>query len=233
MIHYTQNRLAICFFDKEAASARDILHNSPQIALAKQILASKIFIPNQVHGTKGIIVTNDLSFQPMDADYLITNTPEISLAIYTADCLPIVFYDTKKQAIGLAHAGWPGTVQNIAIHCINDMQKTFHSDPNDIEIFFGPSCKPCCYEVGPEFIDKLALLGYQDADISKILYNYDNKLLLDLPGLNCLQLERAGIALKSIHTQYNICTICSTNYCSYRRDKDVKRQITAIALNMT
>lgn len=232
MILHMHAQFSICFFDRYGAGVRDDISNNVQIRSAQDVLkTSTSIIPNQVHGVQGIAVTqNTMPEQLQDADYLISNVPGIALIIYTADCLPIIVYDTKKHAIGLVHAGWPGSLQNIVIHCIQDMQKKFHSNVLDIEVYFGPSCKPCCYEVSSEFFDKLRVAGYDAKSIAKVLYRYKEKLIFDLPALNCLQLERAGIPLKSIHLQYNICTICSINYCSYRRDKNMKRQITAVAL---
>src|SRR5438477_544569 len=82
---------------------------------------------------------------------IIINVKNLGIGILTADCLPIIFYDPYNNIISIAHAGWRGTMQNIAIKVIETMRNSFKSKPENIEVFFGPSAKDCCYEVGENF----------------------------------------------------------------------------------
>lgn len=247
MINSTYKGLALCFFNANRACDRTVYDNfqshatsyaSYQLESAKKELAvSHIILAKQVHGDAGIIIDSTslathLALQS-EADYLVTDVPGIGLGIYTADCLPLICFDTQKKVIGLAHAGWPGTTKNIATKTIYTMKDYFSSRLEDIEVYFGPSCRPCCYQVGPEFLEKLVKDYSQEVVDSLIRVDARKQLFFDLPGLNHWQLVHAGIKKESIHLQYNQCTICHTQYCSYRRDRDLKRQITAIALDMT
>ncbi|HVX31115.1 MAG TPA: polyphenol oxidase family protein, partial [Nitrolancea sp.] len=76
-------------------------------------------------------------------DGLITQEPDVPLIIYTADCVPALIYDPVEHALGLAHAGWRGTVGNIAGSIVAAMQAEFGSRPEDLIVRLGPSIGPC------------------------------------------------------------------------------------------
>src|SRR5262245_57192028 len=51
-------------------------------------------------------------------DALVENIPGHSVAVKTADCIPILLADTRRRAVAVVHAGWRGTVQQIAVRAI-------------------------------------------------------------------------------------------------------------------
>ncbi|MDR3647163.1 MAG: peptidoglycan editing factor PgeF [Candidatus Babeliales bacterium] len=183
----------------------------------------------QVHGIDGAIINpnNKLESLLQDGDYIITNTTNLGIGVLTADCLPIVFYDHSNNIAAIAHAGWPGSFAGISTKVICEMQTKFNSHINDILIFFGPSAKVCCYEVQKDFITKL------DTKIKEqTIIEHDAKTFFNLPLYNVLMLEKIGINKRNINFDYNFCTICSLQYCSYRRDKELAgRQMTIISLH--
>ena len=75
------------------------------------------------------------------------------LGTIVADCVPILLYDPRRHVLGLAHAGWRGTVGKIAAETVRTLTEAFGTDPADIVAGIGPSIGPCCYEVGQEVID--------------------------------------------------------------------------------
>lgn len=187
----------------------------------------------QVHGDNGYIVSATtlelLTHTKQTGDYLLTNLKHIGLAVYTADCLPVILYDPKHQAAAICHSGWPGSVKSIAIKALHAMQDAYGTDLEDIQVFFGPSALICCYQVQDEFRSHVKNMPYapqlfrQDAD---------NRLFFDLSLLNKLQLQSIGISDQVINCDYNTCTIDNTCFCSYRRERDrALRQLTVIALN--
>ena len=94
---------------------------------------------------RGIGIWRDKDIQSVDA--LVTIEPGITLCTYYADCTPIFFVDTGTKAIGLAHAGWRGTVAEIAGKVLDTMRDSFGTDPADVVCAIGPNIMRCCYEV--------------------------------------------------------------------------------------
>lgn len=79
-------------------------------------------------------------------DALITNQKSIPLIVYTADCLPIFIYDPIKKVVAIAHAGWKGVLEKIAVKTIKKMEKEFGSKRKNVLVYVGPSIGPCCYD---------------------------------------------------------------------------------------
>lgn len=105
----------------------------------------------QVHQKKIIKVdlqkTTPQEIRGMSGDGLITNQPNVIIAVLMADCLPLLFIDKKKKAIGAIHAGRKGTMASIAKAAIEQMKTHFGTMPENLIIGIGPGIKKCCYEV--------------------------------------------------------------------------------------
>ncbi len=172
-----------------------------------------LIILDQVHGNEGLIIGEHNSFIPFQSecgDYLVTNQRNIGLGVLTADCLPIVFVDTIHHVIGIAHAGWRGSVKNIALIMLERMQQQYGIKVTDVTVFFGPCAKVCCYEVQPDFKNNFA-------DGIPFFTQRKDKLFFDLPLLNAHLLNTTGVLKTAINEQYNCCTICNDDYFSFRR----------------
>ena len=87
------------------------------------------------------------------ADGIITNQVDLPLTQRFGDCTPILVYDPSHHAVGLAHAGWRGTVAGMAGSLVQAMVAHYGSDPADLAAVVGPAIGPCCYEVGPDVVD--------------------------------------------------------------------------------
>tara|TARA_B100000315_G_scaffold122793_1_gene112739 strand:- start:29612 stop:30292 length:681 start_codon:yes stop_codon:yes gene_type:complete len=105
----------------------------------------------QVHHNK--IINVDLQkntpqkIQKMPGDGLLTNQPNVILAVLTADCLPILLIDKKQKAIAAIHAGRKGTMLSIVEKAIDQMGILFGTMPEDLIVGIGPGIRKCCYEV--------------------------------------------------------------------------------------
>lgn len=86
-------------------------------------------------------------------DALLTDQPGILLSVQTADCLPILLVDPARRAVAAVHAGWRGLLQRIAEKTVGEMQRVFHSRPEELRAAIGPSIRACCYEVGQEVVE--------------------------------------------------------------------------------
>ena len=126
------------------------------------------------------------------ADGLITRLPDVPLVMRFADCVPLLFYDRGAGVIGLAHAGWRGTVQGMAAAMVRKMQACFGCAPADIEVVMGPAISQRNYQVGGEVA--AAATAYFGAQPGLICRDQsDGSAYLDLWRANQLDLERSGV----------------------------------------
>ena len=95
---------------------------------------------------KGIFRERDYT----DVDALMTNEEGVILTAFSADCVPILFYDKGHRAIASCHSGWRGTHGRILAEVIKAMEEEFSSKPEEIYIAIGPSICKNCYEVSSD-----------------------------------------------------------------------------------
>jgi len=164
---------------------------------------------NQVHGGKVVRVAagdagRGAQDDPLeDADALLTNVPRVPILIQTADCLPILFYDPVKKVVGLAHAGWKGTVLGIGAKTLRAMEGDYGSNPGDVRAAFGPCIGACCFEVGEEARGPF-VKAFEWAD-EVFRRGFGERWHLDLEAANARQLLDAGIPEKNL-IRPGICT---------------------------
>jgi YfiH family protein len=198
--------------------------------IKKTLDASDIFFLHQTHSDTGKIISSREDVQQpilvQEGDYLITNIPGIALGVLTADCLPVILYDPICKALGVVHAGWRGSVQEISVKALCVMRDTFGVKPETVEVFFGPAARSCCYEIQDDVMQHLGSYG----SLPTIVRRFEGKFFLDTVALNAEQLRRSGVRSDALYANYSVCTICSHNYCSYRKNKTHLRQITAASL---
>lgn len=150
-------------------------------------------------------------------DGLYTTDKNILLTLAFADCVPIFYYAPKHGFIGIAHAGWRGTVGEIA----TNMVKTWQSEgipANDIFAVIGPSICQDCYIVDNKVIDNVQKLLEENDEKPYNLIS-EGQYKLDLKQLNAYLLEKAGIPKDHIDVS-TYCTSCDKDlFFSHRRDK--------------
>lgn len=113
-------------------------------------------------------------------DGLITNQKGVALTIFSADCVPLLFYDAKKQVIGAAHSGWRGTVKGIAGQMVDILAAEYGCNPADIYVGIGPCISKESFEVGEDVKKEFEKVGKCDI-LNKIFQDKGNgKYLLDL-----------------------------------------------------
>lgn len=141
-------------------------------------------------------------------DGLITNEPNVTLVTYYADCVPLYFLDPVKRAVGLAHAGWRGTVARIGEKTVERMREEFGSNPEDIIAAIGPSIGPCCYEVDEPVERQFAQLT-DLAPMDFITEMPNGKFMLNLWEVNRRVIQHAGVPEQNI-TVGGLCTKCNS-----------------------
>ncbi|MGZ9585077.1 peptidoglycan editing factor PgeF [Paenibacillus marinisediminis] len=155
-----------------------------------------------------------------DADAIITQESDICLASFYADCVPLLLVDPIRRVVGLAHAGWKGTVQEIAVRTVEQMQQTFQSQPEQLLAAIGPSIGKCCYEVDERVIAPVeVLLEKLPEDARSALEYRDNgRAVVDLREINRHLLIKAGIMPSNIECT-TWCTGCHTElFYSHRAE---------------
>lgn len=204
----TENYKRICKsagfdFDSLTASAQD--HNTFVRAVTSENKGVGIYKPRDLHSV----------------DALITNEKGVTLVTYYADCTPLFFVDTKQKAIGLAHAGWRGTVGRIGEKVVKKMTELYGTNPADIVAAIGPAISVCCYEVDKPCADNFYALS--DLDSSRFVFPKENgKYMIDLLETNRQILVAAGVKNENI-TVSDVCTNCNSDLLWSHRATKGKR----------
>lgn len=155
---------------------------------------------------KGVGIYKPRDMESVDA--LITNEKGVTIVTYYADCTPLFFVDTKTKAIGLAHAGWRGTVGRIGEKVVEKMTEIYGTNPADIVSAIGPAISVCCYEVDKPCADNF--LSLDGLDSGKFVFPKENgKYMIDLLETNRQILVSAGVKSENI-TISDICTNCNS-----------------------
>lgn len=202
------------------------IKNRQQVCQALGISFETLTFQNQVHSDSIAIVDahNAGAGRRVKAeaiektDALITSTKGVTLIAQSADCVPIVIYDTQKKVAAAVHAGWRGTVKKIAQKTALRMVEAMGCNPANMIVGIGPSIGPCCYEVGKEVLDETSkAFGNSQSLVSEV----NSKQHFNLWEANRLQLIEVGIANENIELS-RICTFCNhRTFYSHRHDRGV------------
>ncbi|MFC7442339.1 peptidoglycan editing factor PgeF [Laceyella putida] len=206
---------------------RQVIENRRQLSGELGFALAAWTCAEQVHGVHIEHVTQadrgkgkegrETAFQ--DTDGLFTSETDVLLAAYFADCVPLYFYHPTLDLIGVAHAGWKGTVGQIG----SLMVKRFceqGAKPEEILVAIGPSIGPCCYEVDEHVIGPMRKVIADSQAMERIAVNHiPGRWQCDLKTANAEIFLQAGILPEHI-TVSKWCTSCDHQYFySHRRDK--------------
>ncbi|WP_170075264.1 peptidoglycan editing factor PgeF [Paraclostridium dentum] len=158
-----------------------------------------------------------------EGDALVTNLKKTPLLVFVADCVPVAIVDPKKEAVALCHAGWRGTYSKITQKSIENMEKLYGTNPEDLVCVLGPSIGPCCYEVSKDLIEKFnTIITNRD---EKFYIIKESKYYLDLWKVNELILTSCGVKKENI-VNLNICTSCNSDkFHSYRKHNQTTKRL--------
>jgi polyphenol oxidase len=244
LVHFTTTREGGISIDKydsfnlgfnSGDDSNNVSQNRTLLCNILDIKPDHFIFPKQTHSATIKIIGNDYfdngEHQKKNflaaTDAVITNLKGICIGIKTADCVPILLFDQKRKVIAAIHAGWRGTVQNIASLAVKRMISEFNSDPADIIAGIGPSIGPEVYEVGKEVWTQ-----FDQQYIQPNGSHTGDKRLLDLWKANQDQLIGAGIPSNQIELA-GLCTYLNPGtFFSARRDgAETGRMATGIMLH--
>ncbi|WP_138493209.1 peptidoglycan editing factor PgeF [Paenibacillus pinistramenti] len=207
-----------------------VLENRLRLARTLGFEPEALTCGEQTHGSRVAVVTaedrgrgrldRESAFQETDA--LVTNVPGILLTSFYADCVPLYFYDPEHKVVGLAHAGWKGTIAEIAARVAETMADTYGTRPEQLLAAIGPSIGGDVYEVDEKVMGQVRPLVEQWVSGEQALpfknSANEGRWLLNLKELNRMIMIKAGIMPSRIECT-NWCT--STNgdlFFSHRKE---------------
>ncbi len=208
--------------------------NINRARVADSLGLSRLISLRQTHSNRVVEITeqSDLSNLP-NGDGMITRRSGIGLGVLTADCIPVLFADTRARVIAAAHAGWKGA-NNGVIEAVLTCMLKMGVNQEDIVVAIGPGIQQRSYQVDVDFkkrIEESATITTDD------FFKHDNsdagKFLFDLPGFIEGRLREAGVInIERLH--YDTYGLRDT-FFSYRRavhqnQKDYGRQVSVIGL---
>ena len=173
-------------------------------------------VPEQVHGNRAAVVTAadrgrgaTPALPPIaDVDAVVTADPDVTLAVLSADCVPVLFYDPVQHVAAAAHSGWRGTASHMVQSVLQTMRTAFGTAAADTVVWLGPSIRRCCYEVSLDVADTVQ----REFGARPLLArrNREDKFLLSLQACIVMDLAAAGVPRAHIRDT-GVCTACHTD----------------------
>jgi YfiH family protein len=180
----------------------------------------------QVHGADVRLIKDLAEAKPAEdahgdtiyCDAIVSNARGVLAGVKTADCVPILIGDPVTGAFAAIHAGWRGTLAQVALKALDRMTTEYGTKPEDVRVAIGPAAGACCYEVGTDVIDAFSS-SFPNQDL--FTATREDHACIDLLKSNQEQLLSAGVAADRINIA-PLCTMCRTDlFFSYRREKNV------------
>ncbi len=217
----SQGYLASMSFSYNKEEEAIVDENFRRFSAANGLPFESLVLTHQTHTNH--VVTVDEAFKNKgrcrdlrETDGLVTKTPGVGLVCFTADCVPLLLADPQSGAIAAVHAGWRGTVQEIAAKVVEQMIAAGAKAEN-ILAAIGPSIGPCCFEVGAEVQE--AFTARFGGELPVVASGREGHTMVDLWQANRLVLQGAGVENSHIFTA-KICTFCNNkDFYSHRYTK--------------
>lgn len=188
---------------------QDVNTNLKALCHTLEIPTDRLILPHQTHQTVCRAITPAF-FSLSEAekkeylegvDAVMTDMTDVCVGVSTADCIPLLYYDTEHKAVAAVHAGWRGTLAGIATKALDAMAQQYGTQPGKVKIMIGPGISLKNFEVGDEVYELYA----QAFPFIRFMSKRFDKWHLDLQVCNRLQLLHAGARLENI-VMSSICT---------------------------
>jgi YfiH family protein len=215
-----------------------LAHASDYDQLAKAVGAEHVVTLAQVHGAETCVIRRGAPLPDgrPEADVLVSDAPNVAVAVRAADCVPLLMADRATGAVAAVHAGWRGTAARAAVAALTAMQREFGTDPKNIVAAIGPCIRPCCYQVGPDLVDAFAAAGHERYLVDRWFSTPPPprgsgerpRLRLDVAGASSDQLILAGVPLEQIY-DVGLCTAMHLDVLtSFRAEKERAGRIAGV-----
>lgn len=195
---------------------------------------SEVLFLNQIHGNEVVIIDSENKIHGVQnlpkADAMVTNLRNVNIAVITADCMPILMFDSENKIIAATHAGWRGAKCGIIENTILAMKKL---GAENISAILGPAIQQNSYEVSKEFLEEFLLENAENKKFFKEAMA-PKKYLFDLP--NYVKEKLINLGIKNIKNDKIDTYQNSEKYYSFRRsthlkEQDCGRNVSVITIN--
>jgi YfiH family protein len=200
--------LSSAYDSVEAAENRRRVAESFSVAPENLLSCYQIHSPDVVTVTKPWTVADRRK-----ADAMVTAERGIALGILTADCVPLLFADTKTGVIGAAHAGWRGAIGGVIENTLDAMEK-LGAKRSSIVAALGPCIAQKSYEVGPEFPAPFLAENPANEKFFRPAFR-SNHYMFNLPGY--VEAKLRGLGVASVEPSPADTCADETRFFSYRR----------------
>ena len=187
----------------------NVRENFRRLSAAAGMDVSRMVYARQVHGAEVHVARADelqaSECEPRFAcDGFVTNEPGVPVAVFMADCLPVLLHDPVHGVIGAVHCGWRSSVQDILAEALRQME-TLGACPGDVRAAIGPGIGLDHFEVGAEVIEAAERLVGDVSALTRV--NARGRAMLDLKRVNALRLTQLGVPEANIAVS-DLCTMC-------------------------
>jgi len=211
-------------------NVEDVVENRKRLANLLGMKLSDFVCSEQTHSDHFYEVTKDdkgrgslkMETAIPDTDALYTYEPGIILCCFTADCVPVFFYNEQSGVVGVIHSGWKGTVSEIVGKVFHQLIEADKNDPSKFHVHLGACLSQQKFAVDEDVERQFASLNYADEWI-----NYDSeqhKFFINNQMVIKKQCELVGISEENI-TFDDVCTYTDDGGFSYRQDKQAGRHL--------
>jgi YfiH family protein len=176
-----------------------------------------LVLAQQVHDKKICYISEPGIYLDIDGFY--TDHPEIYLTIRTADYAAVFISIPEIPVVGIAHVGWRGAKANIIGNLIEQIKKRWDINSKSIHVAVSSHIKPCCYEVGAEFMSYFK---------SQYLKQHNSRLYLDLEKVIIEQLIELGIDMENLSFSQNSTSCSRLPLYSYRAQQKTSNRLLSV-----
>lgn len=180
--------------------SRNIIHG---VTEKKETFPKETILGEQIHTDQFAFVQKKSPKKIAGVDALLTKESGVSIAVRTADCVPILFFDPRTGIVGTIHAGWRGTALEVSRKAI----QAIGADPYHVLVGMGPAICSRCFEVGQEVAVQFD---------RRVVKKKEDRWYVDLWEANILQLLDLGVQRKNIEV-IDLCTYENEQLYSFRR----------------
>ena len=202
-----------------ADQPENVAENRRRFCAALDLVPEQLAWSKQVHGAEVRLVNSAGGATGYDA--LITNQPDIAVAVSVADCTPILVYDRKNNAVAAIHAGWRGAAAGIVQKTLQEMQESYGTQAADCLAYVGTCIDECSFEVGEA-------VAAQFADQLKRFDPEKGKYFVDLKKACAEQLQAFGLPEAQIELSPYSTVLNNADYFSHRKENGQTGRMMAV-----